>query len=89
MNFKHTPGPWFAKITTNDEKLIEIDNRSFEDDRMWMILYHAKDADALIANARLVTAAPTMIDELIRLSEKYGDLQTKEIITKALGGSEL
>lgn len=74
MNTKHTPGPWFLSLKHDNKKIIEIDNGSLEDDRIWMVLFHAKDAEVQLANARLISAAPELLEALIDLNraiDKY------------------
>lgn len=80
-NFK---GPWILK----DAKESDIHYRVFMDqtektEHICEVLRSSEESQTG-ANAQLIASAPTMINELIRLFEKYGDLQTKEIIDNAL-----
>lgn len=97
MEFKGTPGPWYA---SNEGRLLVRDEE-------WQCViadgigYYGEDEE--LANARLIAAAPEMLDALIKIVEmnqqyaidKYGDVRKAEemacvrtaraAINKALG----
>ncbi|QXO49006.1 hypothetical protein JC861_14275 [Morganella morganii] len=80
MEFKGTPGPWY---TSNEGRLLVRDEE-------WQCVI----ADSIgcngeeeeVANARLISAAPEMLDALIKIVEmnqqyaidKYGDVRKAE-----------
>lgn len=62
MNTKHTPGPW--KLEDGP-----LGRYIYADGRVWAIACMYKVADQREANARLVCAAPDMLDVLRRAFE--------------------
>ncbi|HEI8419518.1 hypothetical protein [Morganella morganii] len=88
MEFKGTPGPWY---TSNEGRLLVRDEE-------WQCVI----ADGIgcngdeeeVANARLIAAAPELLDQLIRLRNKIADYHPDDddhldvvdaVINKALG----
>lgn len=88
MEFKGTPGPWY---TSNEGRLLVRDEE-------WQCVI----ADSIgcngdeeeVANARLIAAAPELLDQLIRLRNKIADYHPDDddhldvvdaVINKALG----
>ncbi len=88
MEFKGTPGPWYA---SNEGRLLVRDEE-------WQCVI----ADSIgcngdeeeVANARLIAAAPELLEQLIRLRNKIADYHPDDddhldvvdvVINKALG----
>jgi hypothetical protein len=97
MNTQHTPGPWHTDgFVTKDLDIISPDGR------IAMIDCDDCDADTLEANARLIAAAPDLLDALLSIAEharEFADLEDSETmvarmtdkaraaIAKATGGA--
>ena len=90
MKLKHTPGPWGCIHEVEDKVWIRHKNGVI----CAIELHHNKPHDVLYANARLIAAAPKMLESLIHLIgehfELYGSYtyecrKAKEVIEKATG----
>lgn len=88
MEFKGTPGPWHV---SNEGRLLIRD-----DDWLGIVAdslgYNSEEEE--MANARLIAAAPELLDQLIRLRNKIADYHPDDddhldvvdaVINKALG----
>lgn len=92
MKLKHTPGPWKAAVDTRENIVVAPPNMK-EGDYGPMICLVSNKQDVIesdFANARLIAAAPDMLDTIISAltpSTKDGWLWNKfaPIIEKATG----
>tara|TARA_Y100001963_G_scaffold151528_1_gene234532 strand:+ start:451 stop:831 length:381 start_codon:yes stop_codon:yes gene_type:complete len=68
---KHTPGPWRAPWLHSKRLQYSIDGGPCEDANTdpldWVRIQLTGDAEALAANARLVAAAPDLLDALMHV----------------------
>lgn len=93
---QHTPGPWFARKNTAGYYDISIGDADYSPS--FATAHHNPyaqvDADALDANARLIAAAPEMLDALRQMvvnskgdRKEYRDCHKKALaaIAKAEG----
>ncbi|WP_341714479.1 hypothetical protein [Limnobacter sp.] len=63
--YKHTPGPWFISYTHDDNLSMSIDDQpGMDGERNYdlAVVTHGCP-DELLANARLVAAAPVLLSE--------------------------
>jgi hypothetical protein len=81
-NSKHMPGPWaVAKHGRGEHGGIAIDatdpadGRDFEVCEVWGIDRDAKHDDRSRANARLIAAAPELLEALKRVVRDYEDME--------------
>lgn len=65
IDTKHTPGPWDAGAFPNYDKYIRIDQPGIRIDN------DDVDPDEAEANARLVTAAPDMLETLLEFVSTF------------------
>lgn len=79
MKTKHTPGPWDF-FHDEKEQMISIAEQGFDrnddsDDRsvcgIWGLNGMTRSDDENFANARLITAAPDLLEALEELQEKW------------------
>ena len=72
---KHTPGPWSVGEVSHKKQRVDIDSRSYDefmDNQRWTGLartygcedYPEKGSEAMMANARLIAAAPELLEAL-------------------------
>lgn len=63
---KHTPGPWVISYTHDDNLSIAIDDDpGIQGERNYdLVTVTHGDPDELLANARLISAAPELLDAL-------------------------
>jgi len=91
---KHTPGPWIVTTHLNNGTIHINDNAAIQS--TLVLICHNKERDEVVANARLVCAAPELLEalkEFLRCGPHAGqnrDLldQVKQAIEKATGGAE-
>jgi hypothetical protein len=83
---QHTHGPWTYRAQTQGQFIIESTERSI----CWLDRHY----DPTKANARLISAAPDMLDALQAVCDAYGDrdtllmAQVKAALAKAKGGAK-
>lgn len=94
---KHTPGPWVAGnelgITTVENGKCKVFAKLSP---MYLILDGVIDFSEQAANARLIAAAPELLEFLIELIEQPGNgftlhedkVAARRLIAKATGGAE-
>jgi hypothetical protein len=88
MTTQHTPGPWEVKRQINGEDFYIADGPNF--DVCEIIVGHARSQEAAEANARLIAAAPDML-EFLQALNRIGGLgldvhrQLDALIAKATG----
>lgn len=78
MNTKHTPGPW-KLINTEEENpifpiLILTENGKYGPSKLTINTSHDQSHDSILANARLISMAPDMLEMLTHVSERLNDL---------------
>ena len=80
MSTQHTPGPWYVGTEFNDQgrHIYAAQKVRHEDGDEWHPLIACTDDDERLvdwqANARLIAAAPDLLDELKRLRRAYVSL---------------
>lgn len=92
METKFTPGPW---VTADSHGPLESGTSVQSTHDQWLVAtttgYYGRDTQ--IANARLIAAAPDMLEVLLRIYS-FGDLNgedydaVRDVIAKATGGAE-
>lgn len=82
---QHTPGPWIVYNDSDDGKTnrIEIAARGKTVAR----IYHSVPKEDL-PNARLIAAAPDLLEALRVAEESVGDLKALEIVRAAIAKAE-
>jgi len=63
MAEQHTSGPWIA----DDGFIYDAEHRRIADAAPWSPMFRERDDDVVRANARLIAAAPELLDALIDL----------------------
>lgn len=71
MSALHTPGPWAVKHHGNDSYTIHVAGKPWE---TWAVA-HVNDCVQDAANARLIAAAPDLLDLVIRMRDKQAALR--------------
>lgn len=97
MSAKHSPGPWSVYTSPDGSKLVGIGDSNAEGVAdCGFGIWRGGDAEA-IANARLIAAAPDLLEalkeartqleqyEAVETGEDYCDLQINAAISKAEG----
>ena len=69
MSGSHTPGPWFIEDDRSDDEIAIVGHptwscRRFGVDGQWDVCKVEGDTDDTLANARLISAAPDLLDAL-------------------------
>ncbi|WP_194857162.1 hypothetical protein [Morganella morganii] len=93
MGFKGTPGPW---VHAGDNSLAETIGGTINGDgkTLCLILGKGIGKEKATANAKLMAAAPELLEQIIRLRNKIADYHPDEddhldvvdaVINKALG----
>ena len=90
MKLKHTPGPWIPERDDNEGIIFILDDEG--EDICLITNDESIFSEADEANARLIAAAPEMLDALIRLIKTIRSFQRNikhdyaiEVIEKATG----
>lgn len=83
----HTPGPWSTK-----PRIFSVDNHDIlaGDDEWIAKVFHVSDGEGK-ANARLIAAAPEMLDDLkacVSVLRGHGDHQIADMIEKTIAKAE-
>lgn len=71
-NSKHAPGPW--SIDTEYNTIIDVDESDV------VQLYPEDVSDEAAANARLIAAAPELLEALKSLNERLTDLNSRGLL---------
>lgn len=78
-NFKGTPGPWKATFheTLNTRELACIENVGYdgEPSGLHLMVSYLQEKDVNRANAKLIAAAPELLEALVELKKWVGKLQ--------------
>ncbi len=91
MTTKHTPGPWSVFGDTKDQPGIEGDDGTFsiivygEEDEADDCGVHGHTNEEMWANARLIAAAPDLLEALKMLKEDYYNLAARVSIDGITG----
>lgn len=89
MSEKHTPGPWKlaeavkGRYTKTNLRRIRSEREGTEHGAVCEV-YGIKDGTEANANARLIAAAPEMLEALRVAEESVGDLKALEIVRAAI-----
>lgn len=91
MTTKHTPGPWY-RHTAQGIMGIGAGRLQFSEPEFVIVgacgccdsPYGVKDKAEAEANARLLIAAPELLEALVAAEESVGDMKTLEIVRAAI-----
>jgi hypothetical protein len=83
---KHTPGPWQVKTAINGDRGILSPGVGLLAECFTAIRSFDEKTDEVIANARLIAAAPELLQALENLVAKYDAMQDGNISAQLTNG---
>lgn len=103
MSSKHTPAPWIVRFRADGSSYISMGDPSKGPHKAADLFLTADGGESDLADARLIAAAPELLEALIRLEaelveDKYGECYepspfenlalARAAIAKATGGAQ-